>query len=567
MAEFSTIPVLSLIYDMGLAEADQLQEVADESERTGKNPIQTAVDLEIMDADSMLGIVADSLSTEFIDLDMQAPTEEAIKAVDPNTAQMFQALPIELYGDTLRVAFIDPMDPSKIDEFGFTVGKEVQLVVADPRKIAQCLEKFYAQDQSAGYSEILAEMGDAYLHNESDDEDSANQVISLEDADATDVTRLVNAYLIQAVKDRASDIHFEPFEEDFQIRYRIDGALVQLKAPPFQLSSQIASRIKVMADLKVDERRKPQDGRIPLNLGEKQVELRVSTLPTQFGESIVLRVLDRTAQKLDMNALGMPEDVFKGIDLIINQPNGIFIVTGPTGSGKTTTLYSCLQRVNDPGSKLLTAEEPVEYDLEGIMQVPVKAGTGMTFLAALRAFLRQDPDIIMVGEMRDLDTAQISIQASLTGHLVMTTVHANDSAGTVTRLVDMGVEPFLVSSTLRGVLSQRLVRTICPRCKTPFEPTQSQLSSLGVSPADIEGKSFSFGKGCGGCNDTGYRGRKGIYELLKVTDEVGKLINERAPTLVIRDKAIEEGMRGLREDGIKAILNGETTIEEVLKYT
>jgi len=565
MPEYNSIPVLNLIYEMGMAEAEQLQEVADEAERNGKDPIQATADLGILDKESILQIIADSLTTEFIDLDFSGPSEDAIKAVDPNTAQMFSAIPAELYDETLRVAFADPMDPAKIDEFGFTVGKEIQVVVADPEKIAENIQKFYAEESGAGYSEIIEEMGDAYAHNDVSSE--VAEVISLDDPEATDVTRLVNAYLIQAVKDRASDIHFEPFEEDFQIRYRIDGALVQLKAPPYQLSAQIASRLKVMADLKVDERRKPQDGRIPLNLPEKQVELRVSTLPTQFGESIVLRVLDRTAQKLDMNALGMPDDVYKGVEQVINQPNGIFIVTGPTGSGKTTTLYSCLQAINDPGSKLLTAEEPVEYDLEGIMQVPVKSGTNMTFLAALRAFLRQDPDIIMVGEMRDLDTAQISIQASLTGHLVMTTVHANDSAGTVTRLVDMGVEPFLVSSTLRGVISQRLVRTICKKCLTAFEPTKSQLDDLGVATSDIEGKTFHFGNGCGSCNDTGYRGRKGIYELLNVTDSVASLINERAPTLVIREKAIEEGMRGLRQDGIKAILNAETTIEEVLKYT
>lgn len=565
MADFSSLPVLNLLYDMGMAEADQLQEVADEVERTGKDPIQTASDLQVLDKESILQMVADSLTTEYVDLDFNGPDEAAIKAVDPNTAQMFQAIPIEDFGDSLRVAFADPLDPSKIDEFGFTVGKEIHVVVADPQKIADNIQKFYAEDSSSGYSEIIEEMGDAYAHN--DENIEGENIIDLEDAEATDVTRLVNAYLVQAVKDRASDIHFEPFEEDFQIRYRIDGALVQLKAPPYQLAAQIASRIKVMADMKVDERRKPQDGRIPLNLGEKQVELRVSTLPTQFGESIVLRVLDRTAQKLEMTALGMPDDVYKGVELIINQPNGIFIVTGPTGSGKTTTLYSCLQNINDPGAKLLTAEEPVEYDLEGIMQVPVKSGTDMTFLAALRAFLRQDPDIIMVGEMRDLDTAQISIQASLTGHLVMTTVHANDSAGTVTRLVDMGVEPFLVSSTLRGVISQRLVRTICKKCLTGFEPTQSQLKSLGVAQADVEGKTFHFGNGCATCNDTGYKGRKGLYELLNVSEEVATLINERAPTLVIREKAIEEGMRGLRQDGIKAILEAQTTIEEVLKYT
>jgi type IV pilus assembly protein PilB len=322
-----------------------------------------------------------------------------------------------------------------------------------------------------------------------------------------------------------------------------------------------------MSGLDISERRLPQDGRISLQVAGRGIDLRVSTLPTQFGESVVLRVLDRAAVNLDIKTLGLPKAVFDYVVEAVQQPNGIFVVTGPTGSGKTTTLYSCLRSINSMDAKLLTVEDPVEYDIEGIMQVAVNEAVGMTFGKALRAFLRQDPDVIMLGEMRDLETSQIAIQASLTGHLVLSTLHTNDAPGAVTRLIDMGVEPFLISSTLMAVLAQRLVRTICKKCRTPFEPTESQLSMLNLSPHDVGDKVFYYGRGCANCNDTGYRGRRGIFELLVVSEAVRLLINERAPTVVIRQKAVELGMTTLREDGLRGIFDGDTTIEEVVKYT
>jgi len=377
----------------------------------------------------------------------------------------------------------------------------------------------------------------------------------------------VSLVLQQAIQDRASDIHFEPFETDFRIRYRVDGALYEMAPPPKHLALPVISRLKVMANLNISERRMPQDGRINLNIANRQVDLRMSTLPTQFGESVVLRVLDRSSVNLEIESLGFPKYVYDFVTEVILRPNGIFVVTGPTGCGKTTTLYSCLRRVNSIDSKLLTAEDPVEYDIEGIMQVAINDSVGMTFGKALRSFLRQDPDIIMVGEMRDLETAQISIQASLTGHLVLSTLHTNDAPGAVTRLVDMGVEPFLISSTLMAVLGQRLVRTICKNCRTPFEPTEKQLEMLNLSPHDLGDKVFHYGRGCSTCNDTGYKGRKGIFELLVISEAIRTLVNERAPTVVVRQKAVELGMVTLREDGLRGIFEGDTTIEEVVKYT
>jgi type IV pilus assembly protein PilB len=337
--------------------------------------------------------------------------------------------------------------------------------------------------------------------------------------------------------------------------------------PPKHLALPVISRIKVMSNLNISERRLPQDGRISFPIGGRQIDLRVSTLPTQFGESVVLRILDRSSVNLDIEALNLPKYLYDYVNEAILQPNGIFIVTGPTGSGKTTTLYSCLRKVNTIDAKLLTAEDPVEFDIEGIMQVAINEAVGMTFGKALRAFLRQDPDAIMVGEMRDLETSQIAVQASLTGHLVLSTLHTNDAPGAVTRLVDMGVEPFLISSTLMAVLAQRLVRTVCKKCRTPFEPTESQLSLLNLSPHDIGDKVFYYGRGCSNCNDTGYKGRRGIFELLVVSDPIRNLINERAPSVVMRQKAVELGMVTLREDGLRGIFDGDTTIEEVVKYT
>jgi type IV pilus assembly protein PilB len=498
--------------------------------------------------------------------DREIPAE-VIKTISPKVAQMYRCLPVGLNGGVLQVALAQPLDPGKADEIHFAAKRDVQVVVADPAEIERGIERYYGQAESESFSDILKEI-DA---NKSivqkvavaADDDKAAEAL----ANEVPIVKFVNLVLQQAVQDRASDIHFEPFEDEFRIRYRVDGALYEMAPPPKHLALPVASRIKIMANLNISEKRLPQDGRITMQIAGRQVDMRVSCLPTAFGESIVLRVLDRSSVNLELESLGFPKDVFNYITEVIQRPNGIFVVTGPTGCGKTTTLYSCLRRVNTIDSKLLTAEDPVEFDIEGIMQVAINEAVGMTFAAALKSFLRQDPDIIMVGEIRDLETAQISIQAALTGHLVLSSLHTNDAPGTVTRLVDMGVEPFLISSTLVAVLGQRLVRTICKNCRTPFEPTEQQLALLGISPYDLGDKVFHYGRGCSNCNDTGYRGRMGIYELLAIGDAIRSLINDRAPTVVVRQKAVELGMVTLREDGLRCIFDGDTTIEEVVKYT
>jgi type IV pilus assembly protein PilB len=441
-------------------------------------------------------------------------------------------------------------------------------VLAREEDVKNCINQFYGDDSSAVNDMLSAleseieEVSDALTLGDDSDEKGIEEA-----AGSTPVIRFVNLVLYQAVNDRASDIHFEPFEKEFKIRYRVDGALYEMAPPPKRLALPLISRIKVMSGLNIAERRLPQDGRIQIVIGGRPIDLRVSTLPTQFGESVVLRVLDRSVVSLDLENLGMPEDVYQGILRDISLPNGIIIVTGPTGSGKTTTLYSALRRLNTVERKLLTAEEPVEYDIEGIVQVPVSESVGNTFGRILRAFLRQDPDVMMVGEIRDLETAQIAIQASLTGHVVFSTLHTNDAAGAVTRLIDMDVEPYLISSTLAAVLGQRLVRTICKQCKKGFTPDDKTLEQLAISRRDVEERQFCFGDGCNHCNDTGYHGRKGIYEYLSVSDTIRDLINERKPTLIIRNSAMEQGMRTLREDGIRNILDGYTTVDEVLRYT
>jgi type IV pilus assembly protein PilB len=481
---------------------------------------------------------------------------------------MHQCLPVAVHGSTVRVALSDPLNSAALDELGYLTGKEVQVVVADPAQIEKAINKHYGEE-SESISDILKELGaDADIAKEVAEAASGDGATDLENlANEAPIIKFVNLVLYQAVQDRASDIHFEPFEDEFKIRYRVDGALYEMTPPPKHLALPVTSRLKVMANLDIAERRLPQDGRIGITLAGRQIDLRVSTLPTQFGESVVLRVLDRSAVNMEMASLGFPKHVYDHVMLTIQQPNGIFINTGPTGCGKTTTLYSCLRHINTIDSKLLTVEDPVEYEIEGIMQVPVNEAVGMNFPRALRAFLRQDPDVIMLGEIRDLETSQIAIQASLTGHLVLSTLHTNDAPGAITRLIDMGVEPFLISSTLLSVLAQRLVRMICKKCRTPFEPTENQLSLLNLSPHDIGDKVFYYGRGCANCNDTGYKGRKGIFELLVISDPVRALINERAPTVVVRQKAVELGMVTLREDGMRSIFDGETTIEEVLKYT
>lgn len=569
MAEEISSPLLSLVREQGMIDDLQYEEVSADIKRSGTPVFQLLQDFGIMDADAILQVMANHLGVEVVSLKNVELPADAIAAIPANSARMYRALPIELDGGMLKVAFEDPLDPGRIDDLGFVAKKDIQLVVANPAEIQAGLDKYYGEDGSEDVMSILKELGgdekiteEAIVASETDDDDLVAGL-----ANEAPIVRFVNLVLFQAVKDRASDIHFEPFETEFRIRYRVDGALYEMSPPPKHLALPVVSRIKVMANLNISERRLPQDGRINYKLGKKEIDLRVSTLPTQFGESVVLRVLDRSSVNLELESLGFPKYVHDFVSEVIQRPNGIFVVTGPTGCGKTTTLYSCLRRVNTIDSKLLTAEDPVEFDIEGIMQVAINESVGMTFGKALRSFLRQDPDIIMVGEMRDLETAQIAIQASLTGHLVLSTLHTNDAPGAVTRLVDMGTEPFLVSSTLMAVLGQRLVRKVCKDCRTPFEPTEAQLALLNLSPHDLGDKVFYYGRGCSTCNDTGYRGRKGIYELLVCTDTIRTMITERAPTVVLRQKAVELGMVTLREDGLRSIFDGDTTIEEVVKYT
>ena len=560
--------LLDLIRSQGLLDDLQLEEVTEEHNRSGKPISEILQDFSLLDMDTQLQLIATHLGTEVIQLSQRELTPEILSSVPADAARMYKCVPVAVHDSTVQLALADPLNPAIVDELGYVIRKEIVPVVADPAEIERAVSRYYGDSQSS-VADILKELGqDNEIAREAAEAAATGAAADLQTlANETPIIRFVNLVLFQAIQDRASDIHFEPFEDEFKIRYRVDGALYEMSPPPKHLALPVISRIKVMSNLDISERRLPQDGRISMQIAGRNIDLRVSTLPTQFGESVVLRVLDRAAVNLEVKSLGLPKAIYDYVVEAITQPNGIFVVTGPTGSGKTTTLYSCLRNINSIESKLLTVEDPVEYDIEGIMQVAVNDSVGMTFGKALRAFLRQDPDIIMVGEMRDLETSQIAIQASLTGHLVLSTLHTNDAPGAITRLVDMGVEPFLISSTLMAVLAQRLVRTVCKKCRTPFEPTETQLSLLNLSPHDVGDKVFYYGRGCAGCNDTGYRGRRGIFELLVASEPVRLLINDRAPTVVIRQKAVELGMVTLREDGLRGIFDGDTTIEEVVKYT
>ncbi len=541
----------------------QAEDVLTEADLNGKSVAQAMVDGGFVDEYGFYQTIADALGTDYVDLSTGEIAPEILRLIPSGLARLHGALPLGISGNCLRVALIDPLELRAVEDLRFALGKDIQVIVSPAEQIEDRIKQYYGTDTSS-MEEILKQLGEAGELLQLREGDSA--AVEAE-ANATPIIRFVDLILYQAIQDRASDIHFEPFENEFKIRYRVDGALYEMSPPPRHLALPVISRVKVMANMNIAERRLPQDGRIQKYIAGRSVDLRVSTLPTQFGESLVLRVLDRTIVNLDLGALGMPDYIYDFLLETINRPNGIFIATGPTGSGKTTTLYSCLRKINTIDSKLLTAEEPVEYDLEGIVQVPVNEAIGLTFARVLRSFLRQDPDRIMVGETRDLETAQIAIQASLTGHLVFTTLHTNDAPGAVTRLINMGVEPFLISSTLEAVLGQRLLRSICTHCRTAYQPNEALLTELGIAHRDIGGRQFYYGKGCDACNNTGYKGRKGIYELLKITDPLRELINERAPTVVLKQKAIELGMVTLRQDGLRSIFAGDTTIEEVLKYT
>ncbi len=556
--------VAEFFVEQHVLQPSQVEDVLSEADLNGKSIEQAMVDGGFVDEIGFYQTIANGLGLDFIDLTAREIAPEILRFIPRGLARLHGALPIEMTGNALRVALVDPLDHHAAEDLRFALDKDIQVVVSPPDQIEDLIKQYYGTDTTS-MEEVLKQLGEAgeLLQLREGDGEAAVEA----EANATPIIRFVDLILYQAIQDRASDIHFEPFENEFKIRYRVDGALYEMAPPPRHLALPVISRVKVMASMNIAERRLPQDGRIQKHIAGRSVDLRVSTLPTQFGESLVLRVLDRSIVNLDIEALGMPDYIYNYLLEIINRPNGIFIATGPTGSGKTTTLYSCLRKINTIDSKLLTAEEPVEYDLEGIVQVPVNEAIGLTFARVLRSFLRQDPDRIMVGETRDLETAQIAIQASLTGHLVFTTLHTNDAPGAITRLIDMGVEPFLISSTLEAVLGQRLLRSICRQCRAPYQPGEGLLVELGIARRDIGEKHFYYGKGCDACNNTGYKGRKGIYELLKVTDPVRELINERAPTVTLKQKAIELGMVTLRQDGLRSIFAGDTTIEEVLRYT
>ena len=556
--------VAELFVEQQVLQPSQAEDVLNEANLNGKTIVQAMVDSGFVDESGFYRTIAEALGAEYVDFGDKEIAPAILKLIPSGLARLHRALPIGLSGNTLRVALADPLDPRAAEDLRFALGKDVDVVVAPTEQIDNRIKEYYGADTTS-MEDVLKQLGEAGEMLQIRGDETAAAVEA--EANATPIIRFVDLILYQAIQDRASDIHFEPFENEFKIRYRVDGALYEMSPPPRHLALPVISRVKVMANMNIAERRLPQDGRIQKNIAGRHVDLRVSTLPTQFGESVVLRVLDRSTVNLDLEMLGMPEYVHNYIHEIINCPNGIFIATGPTGSGKTTTLYSCLRKINTIDSKLLTAEEPVEYDLEGIVQVPVNEAIGLTFARVLRAFLRQDPDRIMIGETRDLETAQIAIQASLTGHLVFTTLHTNDAPGAITRLIDMGVEPFLISATLEAVLGQRLLRSICPNCRAPYQPNESVLAQLELSKRDIGDRKFFYGEGCDACNHTGYKGRKGIYELMKITDPLRELINERAPTVVLKQKAIELGMVTLRQDGLRSIFAGDTTIEEVLKYT
>ncbi|HEV2045584.1 MAG TPA: GspE/PulE family protein [Chthoniobacterales bacterium] len=556
--------VAELLIEQHVLQPSQAEDVLNEATLNGKTIAQAMVDSGFVDEHGFYRTIAEALGTEYVDLAEKEIAPAVLKLIPSGLARLHRALPIGMSGNTLRVALVDPLDSRVAEDLRFALGKDVDVVVAPTEQIENRIKEYYGADTSS-MEDVLKQLGETGEMLQIRGDETAGAVEA--EANATPIIRFVDLILYQAIQDRASDIHFEPFENEFKIRYRVDGALYEMSPPPRHLALPVISRVKVMASMNIAERRLPQDGRIQKNIAGRHVDLRVSTLPTQFGESVVLRVLDRSIVNLDLEMLGMPDYVHNYILEVIERPNGIFIATGPTGSGKTTTLYSCLRRINTIDSKLLTAEEPVEYDLEGIVQVPVNEAIGLTFARVLRSFLRQDPDRIMIGETRDLETAQIAIQAALTGHLVFTTLHTNDAPGAITRLIDMGVEPFLISSTLEAVLGQRLLRSICPTCRDSYQPNESVLAQLELSRRDIGKKQFYYGKGCDTCNNTGYKGRKGIYELMKITDPIRELINERAPTVVLKQKAVELGMVTLRQDGLRSIFAGDTTIEEVLKYT
>lgn len=554
--------VRDLLAERGLVPPARLQEAYAQCEDARVPLADALIEARLVERESVLRAAAEHLGWRYEAALPAVVPGDLIAAVPADKARRYAVVPIAADPGEVTLAALNPFDATAAEDLAFALGRTVRLVVADPASVRSLLQRHYGED--------LDDVDDALAALNEQARDAAGELTEIDIehlAEQAPIVRYVNLVLARAIRDRASDVHFEPFETNFKIRCRVDGVLHELPPPPRVLAVPVISRLKVLANLNIAERRVPQDGRIKLTLAGRPVDLRVSTLPTQFGESVVLRVLDQSAVLLDLIQLGLPDAMLQQVRDVIARPNGIFIVTGPTGSGKTTTLYSCLRLLNRSDAKLLTVEDPVEYEIEGVMQVPVNPAAGLTFGSALRSFLRQDPDIVMVGEIRDLETAQIAMQASLTGHLVLTTLHTNDAPGAVTRLVDMGVEPYLIASTVEGVLAQRLVRRVCPDCRETYEPEAALLREMGIDHAALGGRPFHRGRGCAACHHTGYRGRMGIFEMLRLDDGLRELVVRGVSAVELRAHALRQGMTALRESGLRAVLAGETTADEILKYS
>ena len=563
-------PLGVILTEMGLLSQEQLKQALEYQAKYGGALGQVMIELGHVTNEDIMLALGEQSEMELIDLDQIEIDEDVLKMVNRSVAEIYRLVPVAFEDGLLTVAMADPQNVNALDDLRFMLNCEVEGGVASEEAVQAAIDKYYG-DSSEGWDELLNELTESDLVdalNIVEEDGAAYDIDKLQEAaHSAPVVKLLNLVLLTAVRDQSSDIHFEPFEDEFRIRYRIDGVLLEMQPPPRQLALPLISRIKVMSNLDIAERRMPQDGRIELSIGGKSVDLRVSTLPTMFGESVVMRVLDRSVVSLDLERLGMREDEYEYIIELINRPNGIILVTGPTGSGKTTTLYSALNKANSPEVKIITTEDPVEYDLDGIIQVPINEELGVTYAKCLRSILRQDPDKILVGEIRDLETAQIAVEASLTGHIVFSTLHTNDAPSSITRILDMGLEPFLVAATLEAVIAQRLVRTICTKCKTTYVPDERALLELGLRPDDVDGRAFYYGKGCDHCNKTGYKGRNALYEIMKVNSQMRELIVEGKSTEVLRAEAAATGMRSLRDAGILKIFDGLTTIEEVVRET
>jgi type IV pilus assembly protein PilB len=554
-----------ILVDLGYLNEDQLWDVLEEQKQSPGEVIgQVAVRMGLVTDAQVTEALAEQFGMPVINLPETTIAPKVLEMVTQTMAEIYKVMPVSVKGDVLTVAMADPKNLAALDDLRNFLGCEVRGAVSNPRDVEQAVAKYYADKQDS-IEDVISEL--------SEDEDGETKsrgfdIGSAEElANEAPIRKLLNMVLLLAIKDQASDIHFEPFEDEFKIRVRADGVLYEMVPPPRHLANAIVTRVKVMSELDIAERRMPQDGRIELNVGGNPVDLRVSILPTLHGESVVMRVLDRTVVQLDLQKIGMDATTLSRFRSFIRRPNGIVLVTGPTGSGKTTTLYSALSELNDIETKIITTEDPIEYDIDGLIQVPINPDIEVTFATALRAILRHDPDTILVGEIRDYETAEIAVQSSLTGHLVFSTLHTNDAPSAITRLRDMGVPAFLITATVEAILAQRLVRRICTQCRTQFEPSDELLLELQLPVEQARKYKFYYGKGCTRCNNSGYKGRGGLYELLEVTDEIRDMISAEASVDDIRNFARSQGMTTLREAGLKLIFDGVTTIDEVVRET